>query len=299
VIESYSSALNVADALGDSNSANLVYAAITNNAAAIQDYNMLLNLGRYFKLQGNQQLATNFLESGLSLAQQTLASTTDPAQRALIHFRILRRMTDFNQWQRIFDYLRGDSAEFPGPAADMNSDSNHLQCYAYEAIAFRRSSNETNAAALFIALLDRAQGNADLEGKFGEDLAMLYEYQSSDNPAAFDLFTWVARKYPSHPWANVGRLELAVQAFNSRDFATARKLADDITNGLTQNSKMKWIQRTYWSAVYLRGACLQAEGQPSESQRLKQLALSEFPGLTIQNRLGTMHLTNNGFVVHL
>jgi len=285
VVESYSSALNVAAALGDTNSANFVYGAITNNMAAIQDYNVMLNLGRYFLLQNNKPLARSFLERGLTLAQRALTSTTDPAQRALIQFRILRRMTDFGQYQRMLDYLGANAAEFPGPSADPNSDDNHLQCYAYQAIALHWSGDAPGAEALFTGLLDRAQGNAELEGKFGEDLAHLYEQQSSDNPAAFQLFEWVARKYPSHQWANFGRLELAVQAFNSGSFTNALKLTDDITNGLPQTSKMAWIQKTYWGAVYLRGCCLQAQGQTQDGAALKQLAASQCPALTIQTRL--------------
>jgi len=48
---------------------------------------------------------------------------------------------------------------------------------------------------------------------------------------------------------------------------------------------MPWIQRTYWSAVYLRGCCLQAQGQTQDGAALKQLPMSKFPALTIQKRL--------------
>jgi TolA-binding protein len=283
VIQSYANALNVADALGDTNSAKLVYGAIANNADAIQDYNVMLNLSRYFLLQGNQQLAQSFLKNGLALAQQTLSSTTDTGQRALIQFRMLRRMTDFGQYQQMLSYLATDPAEFPGPSADPNSDGNHLQCYAYQAIALRWTGKEPDAATLLGALLDRAQGNAQLEGKFGEDLAALY--QATNSAAAFQLFAWVAQNFPSHQWANVGRLELAIQTFNGKDFAGAMKLTDDVTNGLPEKSRMPWIQRTYWGAVYLRGSCLQAQGQIQEGAALKQLAMSKFPALTIQKKL--------------
>jgi TolA-binding protein len=283
VMQAYSSALNVAGALGDTNSANLVYHAIIKNGAAIQDYNVMLNLGRYFNMQGNQQLAVRFLENGLSLAQQALNSTTDPAQRALIQYRMLNRMNDFSQYQRILGYFKANATEFPGPGADPNSDENHLQCYAYQAMAFRWTGDEPDATTLLEGALDRAQGNAQLEGEFGEYLAVLCK--GTNSPAALQLFEWVAQKYPSHKWANVGRLQLAIQAFNSGNFANALKLTDDITNGLTQNSKLQWIQNIYWSAVYLRGACLQAQGQTQDGAALEQLATSQFPELDIQTRL--------------
>jgi TolA-binding protein len=282
VIQSYASALNVADALGDTNAANLVYSAITNSAAAIQDYNVVLNLSLYFETR-NQQLARSFLESGLLLAWQALSSATDPAQRALIHYRILRRINDFDQFQRILDHLGAYAAEFPGPGADPNSDNNHLQCYAYKAIALYGMSNQEDAVTLLATLLDQAQGNAELEGKFGEDLALLS--RSSNPTVATQLFAWVTQKFPSHPWANIGRLRFAIQAFNAKDFTGAMKLANDIINALPEKMKMPWMQDIYWSAIYLRGSCLEGQGQTQEGAALKQLAMSKVPSLSIQRRL--------------
>jgi hypothetical protein len=283
VTQCYADALNVADSLGDTNAANLAYRAIAHNSAAIQDYNVTLNLCRHFKLQGNQQLAHAFLESGLSLAQQALASTSDPAQRALIHFRVLRRVNDLQQYQRILDYLAANAAEFPGLTADTNSFGYHLQCYGYQAIALYRSGNQQDGLALLAELLDRAHGNADLEAKFGENLASLS--RSIDAAAADQLFVWVSQKFPSHPWASFGRLELAIHAFNAKDFAGAMKLANDIINALPEKTQTPWIQKTYWSAVYLRGCCLQTQGQSQDGAALKQLATSKYPALTIQKRL--------------
>jgi hypothetical protein len=80
-------------------------------------------------------------------------------------------------------------------------------------------------------------------------------------------------------------LELAIKAFNAKDFAGARKLTDDITNALPEKNWMQWVRQTYWGAVYLRGCCLQAQGQTQDGAALKQLATSKFPALTIQKRL--------------
>jgi TolA-binding protein len=284
VVQSYASALNVADALGDTNAANLAYGAITNSAGAIQDYNVLLNISLYFDRR-DTRLSLTFLESGFALAHQALLSTSDPAQRALIHFRMVRRMTDVHQFQRILDHLEANASEFPGLDADSSSDANHLECYGYKALALYGTTNQQDAVALLDALLIRAQGNADLEGKFGENLAILN--QSNDSAAAAQLFQWVAQKYPSHPWASFGRLQLAIQAFNRRDFAAARKLTDDVINGLPERTKSVWIQRAYWGAIYLRGCCLQSQGLTQDGAALKQLAMTKVPTLSIQGRLNS------------
>jgi outer membrane protein assembly factor BamD (BamD/ComL family) len=102
---------------------------------------------------------------------------------------------------------------------------------------------------------------------------------------AAQLFEAAAQKYPTYSWSNIGRLELAVQKFNAGDFAGAKKLADDITNTLPEKSKMTWIREIYWGAVYMRGSCLQAQGQTQPAAVLKQLAMSKFPDLNIQRRL--------------
>ena len=78
---------------------------------------------------------------------------------------------------------------------------------------------------------------------------------------------------------------MAIRRFNAGDFAAAKRLADDITNTMPENSKMAWIHRVYWSAVYLRGRCLQAQGDVSGGNSLKQLALNKAPRLNIQQRL--------------
>jgi tetratricopeptide (TPR) repeat protein len=118
VFQSYGSALSVATSLNDTNRAAQIVGTITNNAAAIQDYNTQLNLAFYFKKRGNQQLALRFYENGLSLAQRALTLASNAGQRSLIHFRVLRRMNDFDQYQRIVDYFATNVGDFPGPSAE-------------------------------------------------------------------------------------------------------------------------------------------------------------------------------------
>ncbi len=107
----------------------------------------------------------------------------------------------------------------------------------------------------------------------------------SDRATAAGLFEWAANKYPSHPWANIGRLEQAIQRFNAGDYAAAQKLTEAITNALKEDDKMVWLRRLYWEAVYLRGCCLQAAGNAEEGERLKQAALGKAPDMQLQNRL--------------
>jgi hypothetical protein len=133
-------------------------------------------------------------------------------------------------------------------------------------------------------LLDLAQTNPDLGPTFAGLLGALSNV-THDNAAAADFFEWAARKYPDHPWASFGRLELAIQRFNAGDYAAAQKLTEDVTNAVGENSRMPWIYRMYWEAVYLRGCCLQAQGQPDQGSGLKELAKSRYPKLQLQRRL--------------
>jgi tetratricopeptide (TPR) repeat protein len=279
-IRSYGNALNVAMALGDTNTAGQIVGAITNNAAAIQDYITQLHLAFYFHKRGKDQLAVGFLEGGLRLAQQTLSLTPDIHQRSLIHHQVLRRMNDFNQFQRMLDYFTVHADDLAN--ADSAPDDYQLQCRCYKAMAVVSTGHRQQGLDEVQQLLDRAQSRPDLEAKFAEILA-IYHNATSDKTAATELFEWAVQKYPAHPWANIGRLELAIQRFNAGEYAAAQKLTEDITNALSENAKMTWIRRLYWGAVYLRGCCLQAQG--GDGAGLKQLALGKVPDLRIQNRL--------------
>lgn len=221
-----------------------------------------------------------FLESGLVLARRALSLAANDRQRYWVHFQVLRRLNDFSQFQRMLDYLSANVSDFPAPAEGQNSFQ--LQCYCYRAIAHSATGNQPDAINELRALLDLARGNAELEGKFGEILGLFYQW-SNDSSSAIELFEWVAQNYPTHSWANIGRLELAIQKFKAGDLAAAEKLSDNIISGLAENAKMVWMQRIYWGAVYLRGCCLQAQG--GDGTGLKQLALSKVPGLDMQQRL--------------
>ncbi len=109
----------------------------------------------------------------------------------------------------------------------------------------------------------------------------------SDRATAAGLFEWAANKYPSHPWANIGRLEQAIQRFNAGDYAGAQKLTEAITSALKEDDKMVWLRRLYWEAVYLRGCCLQAAGNTGEGERLKQTALGKCPDVRVPKRVIT------------
>jgi outer membrane protein assembly factor BamD (BamD/ComL family) len=277
-VQSYASALNVATALGDTNSAAQLVGAIANSVAAIQDYNAQLNLAFYFQKRGKQQIAESYLESALPLARSALGLAPDLEARSLIHFRVLRRLFDFAQYQRMVDYFTANANDIESTASTIHD--YQLQCRCYNTMALMSTGHRQQALDELHELLDQAQANRELEGKFIEILALY-----SDNAAAAELFEWAAQKYPTHQWVNIGRLQLAIQKFNSGDYPGAQKLADDVTNSLSENLRMEWIRKMYWSAVYLRGCCLQAQGDSSQGNVLKQSALTKEPHLNIQQDL--------------
>jgi len=257
VIESYSSALNVADALGDTNSANLVYGAITNDAAAIQDYNVMLNLGLYFKTQGNQTLAQNFLATGVQLAQQALSSTTDLGQRGLIHYRVLRRLADFGKADAILNYWQQNAADFAdAPGADPVCIA---ECGIFKALALFNSGQRPEAIELAQSILNTASGNNVVGERVAYQLYRLFEGSQND-ASAMGLAQWVDANYPSGPWAAAVRLALARSAFEAGNVANAQSLAEKIINSLPEHSKMEWINSIAERARGLRTRCIQATG---------------------------------------
>ncbi len=280
-LQSYANALNVAMTMGDTNIADQIVAAITNNAAALlPDYNSQLHLAYYFWKRKNQPLARQFLDRGIGLAVHDLAFTPGSHERCRIHYNVLNKLSYFNEPQRTLDWFRTNSSDLPDTPS--TTDVLGLQCYAYKAFALSALGKLPDAMALMQELLDQVNGNPELEIKFSEVLGGIYEW-SSDSASAATLFEAVALKYPSHEWANLGRLKLAIQKFNAGDFAGAIKLTEDITNYLPENSKRGFIRWMYWSAVYLRGCCPQAQGVDGDS--LKQTALKNFPDLQIQHEL--------------
>jgi len=282
-VQSYASALNVAMALGDTNTAGQIVGKVANSTAAIQDYKLQLQLAWYcFHRQANKPLALSSLERGLVLAQRALGVATEPQQRYAVHYQVLRRLCDFGQYQRMLDYVDANASDFPATVS--GRDKNQLQSYCYEAMALNALGHHQEAVTLLGELLDQVQGNTDLEMEVMEDMGLFYSW-SNDSASAAQLFALATQTHPSHPWASIGRLELAVQAFNGKDYAGAQKLADDIINALPENSDRTWIRERHWDAVYLSGCCLDAQGQTQEGAKLKQLAMSKFPALNIQDRL--------------
>ena len=282
VLQSYGSALNAATMLGDTNATGRIVDAITNNAAAIEDYNTQLNLAFFFKKVSDQKLAQSFLEGGLRLAQQTLKATADVHQRSLIHFHAMRRLFDFAQYQRIVDYFTANAGDMAN--ADTTPDNYQLQCQVFKAMALIYTGQRQQGMDELRELFDQVQANPDLGPDFAGVLGCFYN-AAHDNAAATELFEWAARKYPDHEWASFGRLKLAIQEFNAGDYAAAQKLTEEITNVARENSRLQWLQRMYWETVYVRGCCLQAQGHADEGASLKQLAKSRYPGLQIQDRL--------------
>ncbi len=281
-LQSYASALNVAMTLGKTNVADQIVATITSRASLLEDYNAQLHLAFYFWKRGNKELMRQFLERGLSQVPRALATALGSRERYLVHFNVLKHLSYFGPPQRTLDWFSAHPVDLPYDPT--TTDVLGLQCYAYKAFALTALGKTPDAMALMRQLLDQVNGNPELEIKFSEDLGLLYEW-SGDNASAAPFFEAIALKYPSHPWASLGRLTLAVQKFNAGDFGESIKICDDITSHLPENSKLRLIRSTYWSAVYVKGCALQAQG--TDGSALKQAALRKVPDLSIQYGLHT------------
>ncbi len=107
------------------------------------------------------------------------------------------------QSQRMIEYFTANAGDLTD---DSIADEYQLQCRCYRAMALAALGQRQPATDEIRDLLDRAQGHAELEAKFAEILALY-----SDRATAAGLYEWVANKYPSHPWANIGRLEQAIR----------------------------------------------------------------------------------------
>ncbi len=282
VMLAYANALEAADALGDTNISARILNTIADLAAATPDYNVHLNMAYHYKTGGRDELARKFLASGFLLARQALQVTARPQDRYLIHFRVLRRMMDFDQWQQTLDYFHTYASDFS--TTDDIPDDNTYQCYWYKALALVRTGNVPAALDAFQWLADQENGRPELQAVTATTIGMVNGWQFGKTNA-MPIFEAVAQKYPTHPWANLGRLQLAIQKFKAGDFPAAKKLTDDITSTLPENAKMNWIHNLYWSAVYLRGRCLQAQGDVSGGNSLKQVALGKAPHMSIQQQL--------------
>jgi tetratricopeptide (TPR) repeat protein len=273
-LQSLAGALSAAMTLGNTNVADRIMVTITNTAASLQDHRTQLHLAFYFLKRGSQPLARQFLDRGLEQAARDLAVAPNSRERYLIHFDVIKQLSYFNQPQRMLDWFGANAADLP--VAPSTIDVLGLGCYAYKAFALDALGKRQDAMALLQGLLDQAHGDPEREIKLSEALGQMYDW-SSDNASAAELFEAMALKYPSHPWANFGRLKLAIHKFNAGDFTGSMKLTEDITNNLPENSKRGWIRSMYWSAVYVRGCCLQAQGADGDS--LKQMALTKVPGV--------------------
>ncbi|HUI07145.1 MAG TPA: tetratricopeptide repeat protein [Verrucomicrobiae bacterium] len=279
-LQSYAGALNVAMTVGDTNAADQIAVAITNSAASLADYNAQLHLAFYFLQRGNKPMAREFLERGFAQVPHALALAPSAAERYRVHFNYLKHLSYFNLPRRTLEWLDANPADFPVTPA--TTDVLGLGCYAYKAFALNAMGKRDDAIALLQTLLDQVQGDSDQEIRFSECLAQFYDW-AHDSASATELFEAMALKYPTHPWASFGRLNLAIHQFKAGDVAGALKLTEDIINSLPENSKRRWIRSVYWGAVYLRGCCLEAQGGDGNS--LKQAALKQVPDLRIEQEL--------------
>jgi tetratricopeptide (TPR) repeat protein len=284
VLQAYANALNVTDTRGDTIAASQIVSAITNRAAVLPDYNVHLNLAHHYQFKSKQyDLAQRFLASGLNLASQALARTTDPDGRYEIHYRVLRRLSDFGRSQDVLDYFTANSNDLGSIPTDGGASA--YGCVYFKAVALYGAGRTDEAKAQFDWLLHRVTGHAELETVVGSVLAVV-QMQTAQAPAATALFEGVAERYPTHPWANLGRLYLAADKYKQGDVGTSLKRAQEIIATSSGTDKTVWVRKTYWSAVYIRGACLKAQGELEQGVASMQEALSHGPDLEVLQRLG-------------
>jgi tetratricopeptide (TPR) repeat protein len=271
-------ALNAAEMLGDRTSSEQIAATLTNRASAMQDYNVHLHLAFYFRKRGQIELATGFLNSGIALAVSTLQRTLGPLRRCEIHFYVLQRLSDFNRPQQVIDYFEAHSADFaPTDAAESEA---ALSCLYFKAMALYALGQRDEAIAEFGPLLRQVENNPKLEAVISGGFGLLL--QVTDRQRAASLFEMVAERFPTHPWSNIGRLEVAKRQLKEGKFADALALADKVIASSTSKGKMEWERKVYWRAVYLRGSCLMQQGQSLDAEILLREALREMPELAEQ-----------------
>jgi tetratricopeptide (TPR) repeat protein len=281
VLQSYASALNAAEKLGDTEATDQILAAIAERSAAVQDYNVHLNLAFNYRKKGQHDLAKRFLESGVALAAQELARTSAPEKRYKIHFHVLRRLSDVGAPQQVLDYFAAHSDDFGAPEAKESEAV--YSCMYFKAVALHGSGRKKEGMQEFELLLRRIEGQPKLEAIIGSVYGLFL--LGAKEQEADALLAEIAERFPTHPWANIGRLELAIRNFQRGDISNALSLVEAIIATSSGSAKMQWEQTLYWSAVYGRGLCLKAQGKYLDGEKLMQEASQQIP--TVRKRWET------------
>jgi tetratricopeptide (TPR) repeat protein len=277
-IQSLASALNVAQTLGDTNAAEQIASAITAKAATVQDYNVHLNLAFYYKKRGREQQGRAFLETGLKLAQQQASRTTDADARTLIHFRVLRRLVDFGDWQRLLDNYSQVSGHLQSSSIARRNE--RWNCEFFRAFALSASGRRSEATDLCRTVFDAIQSDGELSAQFAVTLGQLI-WDKDTSAATRPVLEWAAENYPNSPWSNYGRVILGIQFYNEGQVEKALKAVEAVIAATPTDSKMEWIRCTYWQAVYLRGRALVSSGQQLLGQQVMAEALQNYQPMPI------------------
>jgi tetratricopeptide (TPR) repeat protein len=273
-MQSYASALNVADALGDIDTAEQVASAISAKAASVQDYNVHLNLAWCCRKHGQSQVAKDSLDKGLDLARSALARTQALGARITIHLHVLRRLADFAEYQQIFAHFAAYSRDmsFELQAAPVE----YFQCLYYKAIAFQHTRQISEALDLCRQVLPLVPADAEVRPKF---LALLANLRSQwATLAEFqETLESIEQAYPSHPATNLVRLQAVGYLLGTGKYDEALGYLDKILSTSHGSAKLQWVRNTHWRAVYLRGRCLTELGQLAEGRELMAEAARRLP----------------------
>jgi TolA-binding protein len=257
-LQAYASALNVADTLGDANVTGGILNAINSKIAAVQDYNTHLNLAFYYKKNQKEQLAQQLLESGSALAFRQLASSVDPDARLLIHYRVLRRLSDFGESDRVLAYYLQNEADFEANSILVKGE--RVECNVFRAVALVNKGRTPEAIDVCRTVFSAAQHDNNLGQMLGYHLYRLLEI-SQDEVSVLALGQWIEENYPNGSWSNAVRLNLARRAFAVGDIRGALDLAEKIINSGAEKSRMEWIRLTIERAKTLRLQCLEVLGR--------------------------------------
>jgi tetratricopeptide (TPR) repeat protein len=282
VLQAYAGGLTVASKLGDNGAVEQIATAIENRASNLTDYNTHLNLAFHYFKNREYGLARRFLERGIVLAEQTLAITAQPAERCEIHFHVLRRLADFQEFERAVAYFQANTDDVFAVATAGASAA--CACICVAAMALNAVGQQEEAKRYLEWLLQQIAGNPTLEPVIQETLGLVM-MQSRDTHVAPVLFETVAEQYPAHPWVNIGRLRMAIDKCIIRDWVGALRLADEIIATCQPNAKMAWVYNTHWSGVYIRGHCLKALGDPTAGELLMREAVDHAPGMGVDREL--------------
>jgi tetratricopeptide (TPR) repeat protein len=257
-IQSLASALNVAHALNDAGASETILSAIQTKSIAIADYNTHLNLAWHYKTKGEECLGRRFLESGVTLGMKALAITSDVNARIQIHHRIVRRLNDFDEFDRILGYIAQHGSDFS--RATEASKNLKAEIMVFYALAQARNGDRKAALETARSVFQSAASDPACGAMLGYFVYRFLE-TVGDKPTALAFGVWVDENFPNGMWANAVRLNLARTAYAGGDYSKAKLLLETVIATGADRSKMQWERTTLERAKLLYSEVLKALAQ--------------------------------------